>query len=442
MEIIESIQDTAYSLYDSGLNIFPVHSKYPTDLYASVPFHFLSYERIHRSQIPKLFAQPYPIGVYAGNRSHPYFFFIKCKTQIDYEYQKERIKEAGLPIWASRMNDIYYIWFRSSYGRVQEKISPNSRVNIYGKHTYLIAPSDAIGSSTWVDQEGSVIPLVQPYKKLRWLDLERECPAEKNYFEDGKNNIEKDKTKKPRSSPVYRSEAATIWLQHHYDWHGKQGITDFKVICGILYRIIKYEERSITFRGAQREIATYACINKKTVNQSFKRLKEQNIISLVREQKSMGHEYKFSNDLNRKGRKFIKKVGRNGTLSLYLFIHSMLPNVEHHPFLLEREALGWHGLYVYDTISQIKPRALTSIAEYTRFSYDEVKRLVKRLELFNLVDYSDSSYRIYPITQRHIDNILNLTDAELHHLNRLQEHQKDRQLANGDRIEWYFRNNN
>lgn len=169
--IYSEVQQQAFSLYDIGLNVFPL----PLGKKGGYPWKKLQYTRLDRNNeqygLQVLFAGQCNIGVMCGRTSQN-LFVIDCESKETLQYQIQQMRKRNIPLWVSETKRGGHIYLFSADGEVQNIPSGiMNDVEIKGCNGYVLAPPSthpSLKQYTWIEQEGNKPPIVH-INQIDWL---------------------------------------------------------------------------------------------------------------------------------------------------------------------------------------------------------------------------------------------------------------------------------
>jgi len=164
-------QETATSLYNLGLNVFPQ----PFGKKAGLNWKQLQYTRLHPSDpevgIKALFAGRCNIAVMCGRTSQN-LFVIDCESIFALNNQIGKLRERNIPLWIVRTSRGGHIYLHCSDGEVaniEPGIIPN--IEIRGSNGYVLSAGSVHPTGAtydWIARESNTPPSI-PLQAINWL---------------------------------------------------------------------------------------------------------------------------------------------------------------------------------------------------------------------------------------------------------------------------------
>ncbi|MCA9914377.1 MAG: bifunctional DNA primase/polymerase, partial [Anaerolineae bacterium] len=161
--VLSPNQQTALTLYDLGLNIFPQ----PIGKKGGLPWKALQFIRLDRDDpaygLTKVFAGNSNLAVMCG-RTSGNLFVIDCESPATLRYHMQQLRQRQIPLWVVQTARGGHIYLRAAEGEVHN-IAPGilKDAEIKGQMGYVLAPPSVHPSGaiyTWLHQEGDNIPVV------------------------------------------------------------------------------------------------------------------------------------------------------------------------------------------------------------------------------------------------------------------------------------------
>ena len=165
------IQEAAFSLYDIGLNPFPL----PIGKKGGYPWKRLQYTRLDRNDeragLFVLFAGECNLAIMCGRTSRN-LFVIDCESPEALRFHIQQMRKRNIPLWVAETKRGGHIYLLSSDGEVNN-ISTGILVDaeIKGNKGYVLAPPSvhpSLKRYTWMHQEGDEPPTVSIHQ-IDWL---------------------------------------------------------------------------------------------------------------------------------------------------------------------------------------------------------------------------------------------------------------------------------
>jgi len=165
------IQKAAFSLYDIGLNPFPL----PIGKKGGYPWKQLQYTRLDRNHeqagLFMLFSGNCNLAIMCGRTSRN-LFVIDCESSEALHYHIEQLQQRNISLWVSETQRGGHIYLFSADGEVSN-IPTGTLVDaeIKGNKGYVLAPPSLHPSGkhyTWLFQEGNEPPTIST-QQINWL---------------------------------------------------------------------------------------------------------------------------------------------------------------------------------------------------------------------------------------------------------------------------------
>ncbi len=165
------IQNLAFSLYDIGLNTFPL----PYGKKGGFPWKTLQYTRLDRNHddygLFMLFTGQCNIGIMCGRTSNN-LFIIDCESKDTLDLHIQALHQRQIPLWVSKTGRGGHIYLFSSDGEV-DNIPPGilKDAEVRGKNGYVLAPQSKHPNGKfyeWLYREGDRPPTVS-IQEIDWL---------------------------------------------------------------------------------------------------------------------------------------------------------------------------------------------------------------------------------------------------------------------------------
>ena len=169
--ISSEIQKAAFSLYDIGLNPFPL----PSGKKGGYPWKQLQYTRLDRNHeqagLLMLFSGNCNLAIMCGRTSRN-LFVIDCESPDALHFHIKQMRKRNIPLWVAETQRGGHIYLLSADGEVSN-ISTGTLIDaeIKGCKGYVLAPPSIHPSRktyTWMLQEGNEPPTVS-IQQIDWL---------------------------------------------------------------------------------------------------------------------------------------------------------------------------------------------------------------------------------------------------------------------------------
>jgi hypothetical protein len=165
------IQSTAFSLYDIGLNPFPL----PLGKKGGYPWKQLQYTRLDKnheqSGLFMLFSGKCNLAIMCGRTSRN-LFVIDCESQQALKFHISQMRKRNIPLWVSETQRGGHIYMFSADGEINN-IPTGTLIDaeIKGSKGYILAPPSIHPSGkqyTWLIQDDNEPPTVS-IQEINWL---------------------------------------------------------------------------------------------------------------------------------------------------------------------------------------------------------------------------------------------------------------------------------
>lgn len=445
--------EAAQFLHSQGLNVFPLP---PQQKEAKWPW---KWHQRHRYDLDHLLTliealQRPNLAVMTGRTSQNLFVF-DCENEQEFSQQCQKIRAAGLPLWAVQTARGGHVYLKSNGGEIANR-RVSDTLEIRGSNGYVVAPFSIHPSGvvyTWISQEGNEIPVVS-LSQLPWLSLET-AHRQKKITQSGlhfRQQIERLSQAKRGTRYNTLGQVATSlgWRLPYLDRaeverqlieacrengyladhglsvvrsqirsgldRGESGTGDFtskkhKTIQAALAVIKNFRGRTAIadskvaraivrrfelsreeiFRASTREIAELARVNRNTASAALERLVKRGFIT----------------------REGFDETTRASQFSMGLLVRECnfgpLNKMEedngpilHSHDAFERGAVGEVGRLVLEGLQKFGPHSPTRLAEQMGITRDRTNYGLRRLLQFGLVERDNG---IYHATSRALDEV-------------------------------------